>query len=169
MFRAWGSNCIPHYLWDVIIYPFLDTFINISGQHFLELNIFNIQFLNFNWDSLGQNTQFGSQCIETLPWHFWPSHLVWLELLRSIKMVLIFIPSAQQYCWGGGGGGGGGGILVSVHPSVWPSGPPSVCPACHVCPVTPAVLDGFFPYWVQLITSIRGCVAHNDLWPWLIS
>ena len=31
------------------------------------------------------------------------------------------------------------------------------------------VLDGFFPYLIQMITSIRGCVAYNDLWPWPIS
>ena len=31
------------------------------------------------------------------------------------------------------------------------------------------VLDGFFPYFAQVITSMRGCVAYNDLWPWPIS
>ena len=31
------------------------------------------------------------------------------------------------------------------------------------------VLDGFFPYLAQMITSMRGGVANNDLWPWLIS
>ena len=31
------------------------------------------------------------------------------------------------------------------------------------------VLDGFFPYLSQMITSMRGCVACNDLWPWPIS
>ena len=31
------------------------------------------------------------------------------------------------------------------------------------------VLDGFFPYLIQMITSMRGCVAYNDLWPWPIS
>ena len=30
------------------------------------------------------------------------------------------------------------------------------------------VLDGFFPYLSQMITSMRGCVAYNDLWPWPI-
>ena len=25
------------------------------------------------------------------------------------------------------------------------------------------VLDGFFPYLAQIITSMRGCVAYNDL------
>ena len=30
-------------------------------------------------------------------------------------------------------------------------------------------LDGFFPYLAQMITSMRGCVAYNDLWPWPIS
>ena len=32
-----------------------------------------------------------------------------------------------------------------------------------------AVLDGFFRYLAQMITSVRGCVAYNDLWPWPIS
>ena len=31
------------------------------------------------------------------------------------------------------------------------------------------VLDGFFPYLAQTITSIIGCVSYNDLWPWPIS
>ena len=30
------------------------------------------------------------------------------------------------------------------------------------------VLDVFFPYLAQMITSMRGCVAYNDLWPWPI-
>ena len=31
------------------------------------------------------------------------------------------------------------------------------------------ILDGFFPYLAQMITSMRGYVAYNDLWPWPIS
>ena len=31
------------------------------------------------------------------------------------------------------------------------------------------VLDGCFPYFAQMITSMRGCVAYSDLWPWPIS
>ena len=31
------------------------------------------------------------------------------------------------------------------------------------------ILDGFFPYLTQMITSMRRCVAYNDLWPWPIS
>ena len=31
------------------------------------------------------------------------------------------------------------------------------------------VLNGFLPYLAQMITSIRGCVAYNDLCPWPIS
>ena len=30
------------------------------------------------------------------------------------------------------------------------------------------VLDVFFPYLAQMITSMRECVAYNDLWPWPI-
>ena len=57
------------------------------------------------------------------------------------------------------------GILVSLRPSVHPS----ICPACRVRSVTSTVLDGFFPYLPQMITTMRECVAHNDLWPWPIS
>ena len=31
------------------------------------------------------------------------------------------------------------------------------------------VLDRFFPYLAQLIGSMKGCVACNNLWPWPIS
>ena len=31
------------------------------------------------------------------------------------------------------------------------------------------VLHGFFPYLAQMINSMRGCLAYNDLWPWTIS
>ena len=31
------------------------------------------------------------------------------------------------------------------------------------------VLDGFFPYLAQMINSMRGYVAYNNLWPWPIS
>ena len=30
------------------------------------------------------------------------------------------------------------------------------------------VLDVFFPYLAQMITSMRRCVAYDDLWPWPI-
>ena len=32
-----------------------------------------------------------------------------------------------------------------------------------------SVLDGFFPYLAQMITSKRWCVMHHNLWPWPIS
>ena len=41
--------------------------------------------------------------------------------------------------------------------------------SCHVCSTECTVLDGFFAFLAQMITSIRGCVAWNDLWPWPIS
>ena len=39
----------------------------------------------------------------------------------------------------------------------------------RVRPVASTVEDGFFPYLVQMINSMRGCVACDDLWPWRIS
>ena len=41
--------------------------------------------------------------------------------------------------------------------------------SCCVCFTAWTVLDEFFPYLAQMITSMRGWVAHNDLWPWPIS
>ena len=37
--------------------------------------------------------------------------------------------------------------------------------SCHVRSTASTVLDGFFPYLAQMITRMRGCVMHNDLWP----
>ena len=46
----------------------------------------------------------------------------------------------------------------------------SVCPLTFcVRPVASTVHDGFFPYFVQMINSMRGCVACDDPWPWLTS
>ena len=59
-------------------------------------------------------------------------------------------------------GGGGGGILDS--PCL------SVCPLTfRVRPVASTVQDGFFPYLVKVINSMRRCVACVDPWPWPIS
>ena len=41
--------------------------------------------------------------------------------------------------------------------------------SCHVHSTASTVLDGFFPYLTQVITNMKGCVIHNDLWPWPIS
>ena len=50
----------------------------------------------------------------------------------------------------------------------------SVCPSVcllpfRVRPVASTVQDGFFPYLVQMVNSMRVCVACDDLWPWPIS
>ena len=77
----------------------------------------------------------------------------------SFKPTWIFIPPATKL-------GGGGGILDSPCLSVCPS----VCQLpFRVRPVASTVQDGFFPYLVQIINSMRGCVACDDLWPWPIS
>ena len=59
-----------------------------------------------------------------------------------------------------------GGILdspcLSVRLSVWSL-------TFRVRPVASTVQDGFFPYLVQMINSMRGCVACDDPWPWPIS
>ena len=45
----------------------------------------------------------------------------------------------------------------------------SVRPATLVRSEAATVQDGFFPYLVQMINSMRGCVACDDPWPWPIS
>ena len=63
-----------------------------------------------------------------------------------------------------------GGILDSPCLSVCPSVCLSVCPLTfRVRPVASTGQDGFFPFLVQMINSMRGCVACDDLWPWPIS
>ena len=57
------------------------------------------------------------------------------------------------------------GGLYWIHPVC-----PSVCPLTfRVRPVASTVQDGFFPCLVLMITSMRGCVTCDDLWPWPIS
>ena len=61
-------------------------------------------------------------------------------------------------------------VCLSVRQSVRLSACLSVCPLTFpVRPVASTVQDGFFPYLVQMINSMRGCVAYDDLWPWPIS
>ena len=43
-----------------------------------------------------------------------------------------------------------------------------VHPAWRVRSVALTVLDGFFPYKAHIITTVRGCIAHSDPWPWHI-
>ena len=70
---------------------------------------------------------------------------------------LIIIPSTSKL---------GGGLLDSPCLSVCPS----VCLLTfRVRPVASTGQGGFFPYLVQMINSMRRCVACDDLWPWPIS
>ena len=59
--------------------------------------------------------------------------------------------------------------VVGGYIGFTPSVRPSVRPASRVRSVASTVLDGFFPYLVQMINSMRGCVTCADLWPWPIS
>ena len=58
------------------------------------------------------------------------------------------------------------GGVYWIHPVC-----PSVCLSVNLScpPVASTVQDGFFPYLVQMINSMRGCVAYDDLWPRPIS
>ena len=39
----------------------------------------------------------------------------------------------------------------------------------HVCSTAPGIVDAFFPYLAQTITTMRKHLVHNKLWPWSIS
>ena len=61
-------------------------------------------------------------------------------------------------------------VCLSVRPSVCLSVRLSVCPLTfRVRHVASSVQDRLFPYLVQMINSMRGCVPCDDLWPWPIS
>ena len=65
-----------------------------------------------------------------------------------------------------------GGILDSPCLSVWPSVRLSVClSVTHSCPPCSIYSSGWILsiFLVQMINSMRGCVACDDLWPWPIS
>ena len=91
-------------------------------------------------------------------WHVdvpWP----WLERIKFLSWSVDFIiPPTQRSCWG----------YIGFTPSC-PSVRPSVRPASLVRSAASTVQDGFFPYLVQMINSMRGCVACDDPWPWPIS
>ena len=93
------------------------------------------------------------------PW-FWPIFPEWYNFcIIRVNHIWIFM---QYYYSPRNKNRGYIGFTLSVCPSV--------CPLTfRVCPVASTVQDGFFPYLVQMINSMRGCVAYDDPWPWPIS
>ena len=106
-------------------------------------------------------------------WHervcriWWPLTLtyifkvIWPWLRKSCPLCsvysfgwILFIPPTQQSCWG----------VYWFH-----SVRPSICPSSRVRSVASTVQDGSFPYLVQMINGMRGCLACDDPWPWPIS
>ena len=95
----------------------------------------------------------------------------------SVGMIFVVVFLYPRNKVRGGGGGYIGFTLsvclfvcLSVWLSVCLSVCPSVCPLTfRVRPVASTVEDGFFPYLVQMINSMRGCVSYDDPWPWLLS
>ena len=87
------------------------------------------------------------------------SHIDERRNSSALEMELhLFIPPATKY----------GGVYW-IHP-VCLSVCLSVCPLTfRVHPVASTVQDGFFPYLVQMINCMRGCVACDDPSPWPIS
>ena len=97
----------------------------------------------------------------------WLTHSPLRQLIIIMKIIFsiffIIIPPATKFppqrSWVGGGGGG---FTLSVCLSVCQL---TFC----VCPVASTVQDGFFPYLVQMINSMREFVAYDDPLPWPIS
>ena len=124
-----------------------DAAINMLGQEIVPLNdvIFNSKTCLMTW-------------FQVVYWLYF-STLLHLAFLSDS----LFIPPATKL-------GGYIGFTPSVCLSVCPSVCLSVCSLTfRVCPVASTVQDGFFPYLVQMINSMRGCVACDDPWPWPIS
>ena len=87
-----------------------------------------------------------------------------LHCYHHHRYCIIITPATKL--GGGGGRGGGIGFTLSVRLSVCLS----ACPLTfRVRPVASTVQGGLFPYLLQMINSMRGCVACDDLWPWPIS
>ena len=71
---------------------------------------------------------------------------------RIVTPICFYTPATKS------GGGGYIGFNLSVCLLTF-----------RVRPVASTVQDGFFPYFVQMINIMRGCVACDDPWPWPIS
>ena len=88
--------------------------------------------------------------------------LFWFRLCMICTLRLLYPPHIEVV-----------GVYIGFAPSVRLSVRPSICPSIRpvsgVRSVASIVQDGFFPYLVQMITSMRGCVACDDPWPWPIS
>ena len=123
--------------------------------HYLEVWYFLNNFAATMWNICRNLTITASFVRElTLAWPNWLLLNDWILLV-----ILVFIiPPTQRSCWG-----------VYWFHSVRPSVCPSVRPASRVLSVASTVQYGFFPYLVQMINSMRGCVACDDPWPWPIS
>ena len=105
------------------------------------------------------------RCLNTASWLSlrWSTGFSYWSLWRILKP---FMPPTQRFfvCCGGGGWGEYIGFTLSVHPSVRLPVRPARC----VFSITPtgwilSILG------IQMVTTKRGCVTHNDLWLWPIS
>ena len=96
--------------------------------------------------------------------------VVYLHVPDCIRVFFCFVNSSHYSFYYTPRNEVRGGILDSPCLSVRLSVCLSVCSLTfRVRPVASTVQDGFFPYLVQMINSMRGCVACDDPWPWPIS
>ena len=84
---------------------------------------------------------------------------IYLFSFYLVISVSFFIPPATKL----------GGVVYWIHPVCLSVRLPVCLLTFRVRPVASTVQGGFFPYLVQMINSMRGCVACDDLWPWPIS
>ena len=117
---------------------------------------------SFHCARLAQGVKMSDELVKA---HLWDP-----QTTQKSSSHLSYSPAQQRCCWWWGG------ILVSlrpsIHPSIHSSHRPSVAPSVSpsvrlTCRVRSTVLDRFFPYFSQIITSRE--VACNNLRPWPIS
>ena len=130
------------------------TFPNTCTLQFQTYHIHIITLIKFRpWSMV-----FGCVIIALCRCHHGDQYAVYYHFNYHI-FFRIFIPSATKFGVG----------VYWIHP-VCPSVHLSVCPLTfRVRPVASTVHDGFFPYLVQMINSVRGCVECDDPWLWPIS
>ena len=102
--------------------------------------------------------------------YMWKIYVLWVtNWISFYTLTILHLPVHYvHYTPSNEVSGGYIGFTLSVCLS--PSVRLSVCPLTFgVRPVASTVQGGFFPYLVQMINSMRGCVACDDPWPWPIS
>ena len=136
-------------------------------------NLSNIQtyvLLPENWKRGCHRDQFGDLCFFL---YMWKIYVLWVtNWISFYTLTILHLPVHYVHFTPRNEVSGGYiGFTLSVCLSVCPSVRLSVCLSVNLsCPPCSIYSSGrFFPYLVQMINSMRGCVACDEPWPWPIS